>query len=209
MILSTHLRIGGFLYKHVISKYADYSLREKLIFQLGNIYPDVDSYLSEIKHYKERSLLPMLQHEKRATDTNITPDERLHNLGVVCHYLTDFFCAYHAVEKYRRKSIFKHFVYEISLDIVLFFLLLSPKRLLKKLKLPELDNSYADSFVYGKNFDVRDLYLSLQKQYNRRKHGILNDIYFSLKITSLTVAVIMKDHAMCYPELTKPATDMI
>ena len=209
MILSTHLRIGGFLYKHVISKSKPYSLREKMIFQFGNIYPDVDSYLSEIKHYKERSFSPMIQHEKRATDTNISPDERLHSLGIVCHYLTDFFCAYHAVDKFRSKSIFKHFVHEISLDIVLFFLLLSPKKLLKKLKLPDIDNSFADTFVYGENFDVRDLYLSLQKQYNRRKHGIINDIYFSLKITSLTVTVIMKDFALYYPEFTTPASDMV
>jgi len=209
MILSTHIRIGGFLYKHVILKSRNYSISEKLIFQYGNIYPDIDSYLCEIKHYKERSLAPMLQHEKRATDTNISPSERLHSLGVVCHYLTDFFCAYHAVDKFRKKSILKHFIYEISLDIVLFFLLLSPNKLLKKLKLPDIDNSFADNFVYGENFDVRDLVLTLQRQYNRRKHGILNDIYFSLKITTLSVSVIMKDHAIGYPEFTKPASDMV
>lgn len=207
MILSTHLRIGGFLYKHIISKSQPYSVKDKIIFQYGNMFPDIDSYLSEIKHYKERSLIPMLQHEKIATDTMTPSNERLFSLGIMCHYLTDFFCAYHAVNKFRRKSIFKHFVYEISLDIVLFFLLMLPKRLLGKLKLPDVENSFADDLVYGENFDVRDLFLSLQRQYNKKKHGILNDIYFSLKITSLTVAVIMKDYALYFPQFNEPAVD--
>ena len=205
MTISTHYRIGGFIYKHIIAKNLSNSFLEKKSFQYGNIFPDIDSDLSHIKHQKEYSSIPMLYHEKKARDLNVSNNDRLKSLGIICHYLTDFFCIYHSSEKFKKKSIFLHIIYEIAMDAILFFILLFPNRLYKSLHLPDVisnplkqsnEPSLSFTFEYGKEFDIRDLLKTMEKQYNRAERSIINDIYFSLKITCLVVATILQNHSL-------------
>ncbi len=207
MTISTHYRIGSFIYKNIIAKNSTNSFLEKKSFQYGNIFPDIDSDLSHIKHQKEYSSIPMLYHEKRSRDITVANSERLKSLGIICHYLTDFFCIYHSSEKYKNRSIVLHILYEIAMDVILFVMLLFPNRLYKSLHLPDVSSSplkksneasFSFFFEYGKEFDIRDLLKTMEKQYNRVERNIINDIHFSLKITSLTVATLLQNHSLSY-----------
>jgi hypothetical protein len=207
MTISTHYRIGGFIFEKVILKNSSSSFFEKKVFQYGNILPDIDGDLSHIKHQKEQSSIPMLYHEKIAKDIFESNSQRLKSLGIICHYLTDFFCIFHSREKYKNSSIILHILYEMAIDVALFFMLLFPNRLYKNLHLPDVSSStkkqshepsFSLSFEYGKEFDIRDLLNTMEKQYNRAGKNIINDIYFSLKISCLTVATILKDNSLVH-----------
>ncbi len=198
MTLGSHVRIGGFIYKHFISGFSGYSAKNKRSFQIGSVLPDLRSDLSRIGHDREHSSIPMLFHLREFRDLSAPEADRFRNLGVACHYLGDFFCKYHADESYRGKSLRRHLLYEAAIEVVLFFLLLFPKRLLRSLRLPRpgssflLDAPASSAARDGLAFDARDVLHSLEKQYRRARAGILNDIHFALKAIALAVTFVMR-----------------
>lgn len=86
-------------------------------FLLGNIIPDFLPQHKKKEHIFKSSL-PYVLYEinsiKLATDKNL----RSYKLGIVCHYLADFFCKAHNCEA-MQTGLWEHFKYESLLHSVL------------------------------------------------------------------------------------------
>ena len=118
MNLFNHLSIAIKLKRNIEMKF---NIKIKTIsFLIGNIKPDISMRYIKIPHYKKdserfiqdeiSSILEIKIHEFKRCSNNFS--ERL---GIVMHYLSDFFCYAHT--DYFKGGIWKHYSYEMQLFI--------------------------------------------------------------------------------------------
>ncbi len=145
MLVGSHYRIGSFVYRNIISRHLPYSSIEKKLFQVGNMYPDFSKILSRIEHTVEGSAIPFQHYVQKVRDASLSLEERMVSMGVMCHYLSDSFCAYHSKEPFVRQSLTRHLFYEFKVHLVLLRLILFPRRLYRELvgekSAPTLENA--------------------------------------------------------------------
>lgn len=115
MFVFTHWMIGKYFAKKMRLSHRTFSRKW---FLYGNIYPDI-SKLSKAPHYMEESRSTMQLYMDKAQNTDDLKDLSF-NLGVVCHYLCDYFCKVHGKSKVQT---FKHFLYEFELHFYIMKLL--------------------------------------------------------------------------------------
>ncbi|HWT76516.1 MAG TPA: zinc dependent phospholipase C family protein [Mobilitalea sp.] len=107
MYFFTHLFISKVLYQH----FKERTELDPLAFAYGNIKPDLPSP-SRNHHTLENCLSTVCQTYQRLREKELSPDEFSVSLGIMCHYLSDFFCYYHLEEELHNKKL-QHFFYEI------------------------------------------------------------------------------------------------
>lgn len=123
MFINTHLLIGKSLFKNIDNK-KSFFISEK-DFLYGNIKPDIPSKYFLEKHYLDESLDMIinkieylssldLDYIFKYLSTSIFNQE----LGVICHFLCDFFCVPHSRRWKMSHSMNKHITYEKELAIV-------------------------------------------------------------------------------------------
>jgi len=205
MLVGSHYRIGGFVYRFIISKYIPFSPIDKILFQVGNMLPDLSSELSKLEHTVEGSAKPCRFHIKRAQDPQLTSGERMISLGILCHYLTDSFCSYHAKEPYKNRSIPRHLFYELKLHLVLLTLLPYSRKLYGQLLAEEanhIEAQNAEEFFLTDNTNsihLQKLLFSLQREYGSQKSTLRTDLRFALKATLFSSAIIMEEFTVKAP----------
>lgn len=119
MYLMTHLSLAGIL----LEQFAQRFPLDPGGFRYGNIKPDVVREMTDRPHVAERFLADVERQAERLTDwmsrmpDPVPPAERIAfsvDLGIFCHFLSDFFCLYHA-DYGRYRKYWSHFRYEIHL----------------------------------------------------------------------------------------------
>ncbi|HEY5584536.1 MAG TPA: zinc dependent phospholipase C family protein [Ruminiclostridium sp.] len=118
MDVFTHLCISSKL-KRIIEK--EFHVRiNTASFLLGSIKPDLSSKYLNIPHYKKDSE-DFIQEEIRGIldskiyECNKCTSNFSERLGIITHYLSDFFCYAHS--EYFTGNMLKHYVYEMRLFI--------------------------------------------------------------------------------------------
>lgn len=123
MNLFTHLELSLRL-KRVIERNLDIRLRT-IPFILGNIKPDFVAPYTNMPHYKKDSekkdseqfvreeILAIL--DSKIYESEKCPPQFSERLGVITHYLSDFFCHAHS-ESFPDKFL-KHYLYEMQLSL--------------------------------------------------------------------------------------------
>ena len=117
MFINTHLLIGNSIINNIDNKNS-FFINEKS-FLYGNIKPDLPSKYYLIKHYLDESLdmiihkinyLCTLSLESLSKDFTINSFNQ--ELGVICHFLCDFFCVPHSYRWEFKHSMKEHLQYE-------------------------------------------------------------------------------------------------
>ncbi len=123
MFISTHIGLANYFYFHLRYGTQKFEVLENRCFKLnpiafvyGSIKPDITK-MSYLKHHFEDTFHIFLDHVSVAKDESRNRAERSVALGVAIHFLSDYFCKYHAKSPYKTYSLFKHFLYECSLHI--------------------------------------------------------------------------------------------
>jgi len=201
MIVGSHYHIGGFVYRYVVSKYIPYSPVDKIIFQAGNLLPDFSKKLSKIEHSIIGSADPFSFHIEKAKDPALSNSERVLSMGVVCHYLSDYFCTYHSKEPFKNHSILRHLLYELRLHFVFCTMLPFSKKLISQIscEIDNIENPDVKGFKAKSKTDYSDIEAilpHLQRIYHSQKSTIRNDIKFALLATLLSTDSVMKKHAV-------------
>ena len=205
MIVGSHYQIGGFIYRFIISKYIPFSPIDKIMFQAGNMLPDLTSELSKLEHTVEGASKSYQYHMKKAQDLSLASGERMLSLGIMCHYLSDSFCTYHAKEPYKNLSMPRHLFYEFRLHLVLLFTMLSARKMFVGLLSEEahrIEPQSMEPFLFSENksrFQLQRLFLSLKEEYDSQRSTIRTDIQFALKAGLLSTAAIMEECASKAP----------
>jgi hypothetical protein len=124
MIVDTHLLISQILYKY-LSKQMNLKLN-RLVFAYGNIKPDFINKDIKRSHTLEESLYSINKYSEELMSKNISIKEFSRSLGVICHFICDYFCLYHR-EGNEKKGVYEHLFYEVILHTKLLTLLLTGK----------------------------------------------------------------------------------
>ncbi len=116
MNLLTHLRMSIKLKRLVASTFQ--VKIDTVAFMLGSIKPDISHRFSNVPHKKKDADKYIYRRIRNILDTDLykrkkSPVEFSEDLGIIMHYITDFFCFAHS-ERFKG-GIIKHLLYEFKM----------------------------------------------------------------------------------------------
>ena len=180
MFLNSHVTIGNFIYDK-ISDNLHVDL-DKRAFLYGCIKPDISLTYSSIPHYMDKSfdfisnLITKLQSSSIPT-TKKSMRQFSTELGVVTHYIADYFCYPHNDPIFYRTL--NHFVYEYNLIFEF-----------KKFNL-------TDIFIKEtKPTEILDYIIKNNADYNSNSRGLNSDVHFSTNICTNSILMILNQCAI-------------
>lgn len=142
MNVFSHFMMGKLLYHNL--KNIDIKLKRNA-FIFGNIKPDVSSRYNKLPHYK-KDVYSLFKSEvlalcdMKVSEGSSFSSEYSEKLGVICHFISDFFCFAHC-EQFDNRG-WNHFIYEMKLS----FYMLKRKKSMKN-----IDNLMDYSQFYNTN----------------------------------------------------------
>jgi hypothetical protein len=149
-------------------------------FCYGSVLPDFSPTYAFIPHYKEDSLafiISSIKTVKCALDKRaLSADVLSLQLGIITHYLMDFFCYAHNDK--HMDQLPHHFFYELNLHHHF-------KRLLRDTATSTISDVFSSNIP---NLYVSDYIEYTHKEYLNSISGANNDIKFSLKVAYSIVA---------------------
>ena len=178
MFVNTHILIGKSIVENINENKSFFISDKNFIY--GNIKPDISSKYVLQKHYLEESLEMIFTKVEYLCTLNLDCISRYFSiskfsqeLGVICHFLCDFFCVPHSRRWEMTHSMNKHITYEKELSIV------AKETDLRKFK---GDNIEANSF--------REFFNSIYLEY-QSKTEYKNDLLFSNYVCNSVVDYIL------------------
>ena len=178
MFVNTHTLIGKSIVENINENKSFFISDKNFIY--GNIKPDISSKYVLQKHYLEESLEMIFTKVEYLCTLNLDCISKYFSiskfsqeLGVICHFLCDFFCVPHSRRWEMTHSMNKHITYEKELSIV------AKETDLRKFK---GDNIEANSF--------REFFNSIYLEY-QSKTEYKNDLLFSNYVCNSVVDYIL------------------
>ena len=178
MFVNTHILIGKSIVENINENKSFFISDKNFIY--GNIKPDISSKYVLQKHYLEESLEMIFTKVEYLCTLNLDCISKYFSiskfsqeLGVICHFLCDFFCVPHSRRWEMTHSMNKHITYEKELSIV------ANETDLRKFK---GDNIEANSF--------REFFNSIYLEY-QSKTEYKNDLLFSNYVCNSVVDYIL------------------
>lgn len=110
----SHVTMGRYLYKyftHTMGLELD-----KKTFVTWNVMPDIAPSLLKLSHFKKDiyDLVMERAQDLIENEGNMTVEEYSKHLGILCHFMSDFFCYAHA--EYFDGSKIGHLKYEVKMQ---------------------------------------------------------------------------------------------
>ena len=178
------------IHTYMDENYGENINRRHFIF--GNIKPDIMRKFKTLRHSIHDSLDFVLGEVTRHADERETVKNPSVHLGMINHYLSDFFCSKHYYKE-SDEGLIKHIRYE--------------KRLHKKIK--QMEDSGTLGLPYFKAAEnttgnFLDILRSLEEEYSSQPPSIENDIVFAL-CAPLAVCMFLLKHSAIHAEPLKQA----
>ncbi|SDY40113.1 zinc dependent phospholipase C family protein [Tindallia californiensis] len=197
MIPQTHVIIANEIY-HEVNRTLNLTL-DKTQLVYGSIKPDIFSGIPKLKHFKPQSfdvICDEIQTISNSTLTNNQPyiSYLSQKIGVITHYIADYFCIPHNDRATYQNHFWEHLKYEGSLH--------------KSFKEKEPFQTHA--FELNQNINFTDLsqikrYLDhLHARYEANEESMDNDVNSSLFAVK-SISLLMLQHALSYKEIYKVA----
>lgn len=183
MFITTHMLIAKNVIS-VIEKKLNIKL-DPINFLYGNIKPDINSLLISIPHYKNKSLpfvldiIDSIQFETLPTYNGVLKTFSV-NLGVVNHYLADFFCYAH--NNSNLDKFVPHFIYENNLSIEFY-----------KKDLKRICNCSVDFVSNNSSVSIKNYIESKYQDYINIAPSMDTDILFSAEVCTAVSYIIVKN----------------
>lgn len=149
MLTGTHIKLANYIYRILKKKYGIHLNKKNLIY--GSVKPDFVK--NKVPHYIDKSIDFIDQEiERLIYDSNdIGVKEFSRRLGMIMHYISDYFCRAHNTEYYRQNLI-PHLKYE--------------KRLAKIMK----DIKFVKTINYEKYLgSIKNYIIELNKEYMKKR----------------------------------------
>lgn len=163
MVTGTHILIANIVYKYILNK-THFKL-EYMTFAYGNIVPDFDKNNFKFDHTVEGSLNIINKNAFELMKSHASIDEFSMALGVICHFVCDYFCLHHTKDYWKQDPL-GHLIYEVSLHL----------NLLKCL----IDRNLNISYKCKKEKDLMTMVMKLRKKYAKEPKGLMADINYSI-----------------------------
>jgi len=121
--MSTHFLIANSILENIDNNKSFFISEKNFIY--GNIKPDISSKYVFLKHYRTESLDMIAFKVNYLCNLNLDSLSKYFSLskfnqelGVICHFLCDFFCVPHSQRWEFKHSMKKHMLYERELSTV-------------------------------------------------------------------------------------------
>lgn len=178
MILNTHLTISNALIENLDSSKSFFISEKNFIY--GNIKPDMTSKYVLHKHYLKESFDMIIGKIKTLCKLSLDFIEKYFSiskfsqeLGVICHFLCDFFCVPHSQRWEFSHSFKKHVIYERDLQSIA--------------KCTNFGTLEKDPIHH---VGVEEFFNKLYKEYTK-KENFENDLFFSTYMCNSVVDYIL------------------
>lgn len=179
MLINTHFIISKSVLDNLESNKSFFLSEKNFIY--GNIKPDISSKYVLNKHYLEESLSMVIEKIKYLCQLTLDSLKKYFSisklsqeLGVICHFLCDFFTTPHSERWEFTHSMNKHVTYE--------------KELASYAK--EMDFSNCD-LNHKIDYTVEEFFHSLYKKYKNCKTSYENDLKYSSYICNMIVNYVL------------------
>ncbi|MFL0268757.1 zinc dependent phospholipase C family protein [Candidatus Clostridium radicumherbarum] len=174
MLVYSHNLIGKTIHKYILDNLGfRLELRD---LRYGCMKPDFAPKLIAIPHYKNESfeIISDMILALQNTPLPVNSKQLKHfsaELGVVLHYITDYFCYPHNNKRIDKMPV--HFFYELNLD----------RELRKYVSSPlEVINNNLDLKAYNNiNVSIIDFIELKHRQYMKECPSLLNDVVYGLQ----------------------------
>ncbi|MBP2027030.1 hypothetical protein J2Z35_000822 [Acetoanaerobium pronyense] len=191
MLIPTHRIIAHNVFKNVNSN-MNFKLNRPML-SYGSMKPDIAPSLKSKKHYKEPTLDFVIDEIIKLMEIGISEDLISINkfsvkLGVITHFLSDFFCLPHHDRDYFSDKLTEHMIYEKNLHYKF-----KEFAGLEKIKMPSLMGLEKE--------DIRSFIDELHYEYSTSPMGYENDIKGSINVSSAISMIIIENSAIYQPEL--------
>ncbi|WZL74707.1 zinc dependent phospholipase C family protein [Clostridiaceae bacterium 35-E11] len=186
MLVNTHRLIGQKVHENV-QKLLNIRLN-KNNFIYGNMKPDLVYRLSSKSHCMKDSLYFVIDEMNRLLSTDKMNIEQFSiDLGVINHFLSDFFSSphYHQGEKFN--GIIRHMNYEYKLHKIF--------KKLERYNLLNLSILKIESFTKS---TILETILYLEDTYKKQNVNIENDIYYALRVSTLASIYILEKSSVLH-----------
>lgn len=175
MNLLTHIGMSKTLHQHLEAVIQ----LDKKSFVYGNIKPDLSLRCYTMPHIQENYLKVVLRMAEELEDEIQSFETFSEKLGIICHYLSDFFCYYHS-DHNRFKKHFMHFLYEVCLQV----------------KFRIIRNQIDFSAMLLEPTFVKEVPLIISEMktaYDREKHTLTHDLIYALRTATLVSHLIYQN----------------
>lgn len=181
MLVQSHKVMADIIFDQIEEK-TEFSLSRRY-FKLGNMSPDLPFYHSHLKHYKAQNygfILDMIEEL-----TTIDPFKNIgslnkysYRLGVICHYVCDYFCLPHHDRAAFEDRLMEHLSYERALH--------------KELKKYHPDNLIKHtSLDLYQNHNFMELIDDFHNEYISKELSYKNDVKYGIFAGSIICSVII------------------
>lgn len=179
MLINTHFIISKSVLDNLESNKSFFLSKKNFIY--GNIKPDISSKYVLDKHYLEESLSMVLEKIKYLCQLTLNSFKKYFSLsklsqelGVICHFLCDFFTTPHSERWEFSHSMNKHVSYE--------------KELASYAK--EMDFSSCD-LNHEINHTVEEFFHNIYKKYKSCETSYENDLKYSSYVCKVIVNYVL------------------
>ena len=194
VLMQSHLLIAKTIHKLILDSYdIDLSLND---LKIGCIKPDFSPRLVNLPHYKNKSfqdisqMINALKSDKLPESFNKV-NSFSNELGVILHYLTDYFCSPHNDRLMDKMPT--HFIYELNLDYEL-------RKYLKATNILTVPNLSSEDYA-NINISLIQYIDEKHNQYLKIKPSLSNDIQYILQVCSVAaIGIITSVIIRTYPK---------
>lgn len=114
MLSSTHIIMAHYIYNY-FQKEFNIKLN-RTAFVLGNVKPDYHDVDIKLPHVIEESADSIVEYSRKIVEEDFSIKRFSYGLGVISHFICDYFCLYHR-DEYKEKGWIKHWIYEFNLHL--------------------------------------------------------------------------------------------
>ncbi len=197
MLPQTHKIISEHLYENV-KTYLGVELNKNSLI-IGSIKPDFVPHLLKLDHFKPQSFNMIMDEIHKLSQLQLEGNDAFMKdfstqIGVVTHFIADFFCLPHNDRvTYRKATIINHIAYENRLH-----------KLFKESSASVLVSNSLFNTDNDTALPVKNMMDFLHYEYQLKEEALYNDLISSLRATS-AVGLYIVYHALNYFAMTKAA----
>ncbi|MGB5824735.1 MAG: zinc dependent phospholipase C family protein [Proteocatella sp.] len=180
MFIHSHKKMSEFIYSNIESQ-TSFSLN-KFVFKTGNMSPDLPIYHRHLKHYKHQNfsyIVEMINDLSLIDPTESTSTHALYSyrLGVIAHYVCDYFCLPHHDREYYEAHLPEHLLYEKNLH-----------KEVKNYSNETIEKYETSEFTSDDLIGIFDVYIA---KYHAEENSFEKDINYAINAASMVCSIVV------------------
>ena len=183
LLPQTHMIIADHIY-HNTEKSLGIKLNKSSLMY-GSIKPDIAPNLLKLSHFKPQSLTLICKEIKGLTEHAYADEINYikfisQQIGIINHFISDFFCVPHNDRKTYKNNFIEHMAYENTLH-----------KKFKKYDKPIITPKVSTDFLNLSIDEIEEMIEGYHRDYLMNKESMINDIEYSANMSSLVSVIIM------------------